>query len=534
MLTLGAILLLSCPSTCPAQDDSLPLHDDFPTLTQRFNQQSEPLDYVIAIDRSRSMKSYWNRVSKGLIEFVKVLQDGDHVSIVLFGDSATGKLPANACIRNFAIPGKLISSAQVKSDIAQEIRSLCEPDGDNTDIGEALEKTLGELNRPGGHTLKIVFFFTDFKHEPKSTSRYANKYSGTEDIWQQLYERRRNELSGKVVLSYAMLLNTGNDTGRDLKLGRVVFPDLEQVAVNQSSLEDYFTRIKSEWLRDRLKVAVKESTAIAQPFVKNIYQQKNELIALLEVPPNPLINTESLTNVQISDIKGGALTDYLIPIGPNQKEYPVDKTSREVEIPIATLNTNALITWQESTEFSFTLRAKQNLSPTSEITKLNLPASIEREIVATSIRASATGGHLGYRAVTGILLSILVGVMILQRRLRRDFIVGVFTIRDSKKEALKRERLSRNDKRTEYAIGDGGAPIKHGYRVPGADWQLLFYAVTPGLFGQRGIYLEVKKGIAELIVNGRKERLQPNDPPKLISRMAFVTVSQHSVEFDMH
>jgi len=92
------------------------LKRDFPILTERV-KVSEPSDYVIALDKSLSMKRFWPQVMSSLSSFVGSIPDGDYVSILAFGDSA----------------GYLVTPApmgpQTRVQIQAALKALPAPDG---------------------------------------------------------------------------------------------------------------------------------------------------------------------------------------------------------------------------------------------------------------------------------------------------------------------------------------------------------------------------------------------------------------------
>src|SRR5207248_684459 len=103
------------------------------------------------------------------------IQEGDRLSVVFFANSNSKRDSAD-CNTDLPIPSTMIDSSSSRADIKNSIGRLCKPNGATTDLGEAVTKTLKELNLPGGNSLKIVFFFTDFIHEPPEDSLYAQRY----------------------------------------------------------------------------------------------------------------------------------------------------------------------------------------------------------------------------------------------------------------------------------------------------------------------------------------------------------------------
>jgi len=74
------------------------LSTDFPVLSKLF-PMSQPADYVIAVDRSGSMKRYWPQVLEALEIYLGAIADGDYVSIVGFrNDESPAKRVGTCCL----------------------------------------------------------------------------------------------------------------------------------------------------------------------------------------------------------------------------------------------------------------------------------------------------------------------------------------------------------------------------------------------------------------------------------------------------
>lgn len=522
-----SVLLLS-PRTGVAQADSQELKRDFPKLFDRLSEKNLKADYVIVIDRSGSMDNYWEPVREGIKDFVEAIREGDRFSIVTFANSET--TATAGCVRDLPMPSRLIDSDQVKMDLKKDIDRLCNPDGASTDIGEAMQKTLKELNLPGGNTLKIVFFFTDFIHTPPASSPYANRYSGTEAVWLALANQRRNELSEKIVFSFAILLDTGKNTGHDLKLAKAVFPDLEQVRVNTTTIREYVTRLRNEILRDRLKALVKDSES-HEITVASIYLKGNQLVALLQVKGDSPLTEESISDVEASEFQAGDLSAHLIPAPKDDKEYSVDAATGRVEVPIANIRSDALLAWEGSPKISFTLKGARTFSPGNEIKKLNLPVRTSFELSHKQVSPFISGGRFTLSfLVVGAGVLIAMGLMV-RRKYRQGYLYGTVTIRNSENDEIGTEHLASSKKRTEWRIGNLG-PNVDGYSIEGVSWSLSFFSSKPRPFGaKRGTYLRIDEGEVVLTMNGGQARLKAYDAAKRINGQVSILADDYTVVF---
>ncbi len=235
-------LAVSLPYGASAQNDPAEMiRKDFPGLWSSFGlaAMEQKADYIIAVDVSGSMKRFREVVVPNVAAFLESLPDGDYVSIVAFG---TG-------VRLVGVP------AQVNAASRPLIRGSLDSIGfadQNTDLAAMARQVLDELNRPAGNSLKFVFAFTDFDHDPPAATK------GKEE-WDRLKDRFRAENSKNKVEFYAMKLALTEKSGRDLQKIEGIFPGLQIIPVNPATLGGWFQRRKAEILRDRLKYVVEKS-----------------------------------------------------------------------------------------------------------------------------------------------------------------------------------------------------------------------------------------------------------------------------------
>jgi hypothetical protein len=235
-LAVGGTQLASA-QTDPAEM----IRKDFPDLWSYYGQAAmeQKADYIIAVDVSGSMKRFREVVLPNVAAFLESLPNGDYVSIIAFG---TG-------VRLVGVP------AQVNAASRPLIRGSLDSIGftdQNTDLAAMARQVLDELNRPAGNSLKFVFAFTDFDHDPPAATK------GKEE-WDRLKDRFRAENSKNKVEFYAMKLALTEKSGRDLQKIEGIFPGLQIIPVNPATLGGWFQRRKAEILRDRLKYVVEKS-----------------------------------------------------------------------------------------------------------------------------------------------------------------------------------------------------------------------------------------------------------------------------------
>lgn len=532
----AACLLPPFARTARAQQSQAILQD-FPILFPRFKQKGLKADYVIVIDRSGSMSKYWETVVAGLREFVDAVQDGDRVSVVTFANESTASQNLG-CYRDVPIPTRVIDSQEARETLKKDIGDICTPDGSDTDIGEALEKALGALNVPGGNPLKIVFFFTDFIHLPSDKSPYYGMRQGTETVWKNLETQRKNEQTGKTIYSYALLLENGANTGRDLHLARAVLSDVEPIRLNSNTLRAHMTLIRDSLLRDRLKAVVNSEAARSEVTLAELKRRENELVAVFEFKRGDLLTTKSISEVEISDLDAGSLGSRLILTDHKGKEYPVDADSGRVEVPVANINDSdslldRFLAWEMIAPTTLTLKGRRTFEPVAEVTKLNLPKEVYDFRAEGTSALHLSGGLIGLITLLVLVALALLLFLLLRRKYRKRFIIGTFIVRDARQEEMGRAAFKEANRQSDFLVGNLSAKDDGNIPVPGADWLLHFYYVSPRpLDNRRGLYLRVKEGEAQVSMNGVALPLSGGYTPTRLGGGAIITAGQHTVTYE--
>lgn len=259
------------------------LKKDFPNLVEKFHEKisKQSADYIIAVDISLSMKTYWKEVKSGLEAFIKEIPDNDYVSIIFFGDEAKVR----------GIPSTITS--ETRSVIISYLNVI--PTDRNTDLADMTEKILNEMNRPGSNNLKYVFIFTDFKDEPKSNSRFIDN---RDKHWTDFSNRFNNEQSNKIIETIALQLPLSKEAGKDIPRIKNVFKNLSLIEIKGNMLNQWFDRKKAEIQRDRLRSVIYEELLNEGLFIDTLPQIVGNKICININKRNETI-TESL---EFSDI----------------------------------------------------------------------------------------------------------------------------------------------------------------------------------------------------------------------------------------
>lgn len=217
-----------------------------------FRGVSVRADFIVVLDASGSMKPLVAEVRRALPELVRQLPEGDHLSVLRFAERADEYLP-----------DRDIRESERRA-LAEEVGRLAEPTGQRTDLGAGIERTLKEVNRPGFGDIQIVFFITDFCHEPPDGSPYRGAVIGggpcrTLNV-DRLAETARRTLEGHKVRVIALALPGTNAEGYEAL--RRVFPNTYRVDITLSNLGAYFDRFKRE-------IALEKAGVLAQEEVRH-------------------------------------------------------------------------------------------------------------------------------------------------------------------------------------------------------------------------------------------------------------------------
>ncbi|MFE4368935.1 VWA domain-containing protein [Streptomyces sp. NPDC056835] len=183
-----------------------------------------PADYVILVDVSGSMlsKGRYASVRSALLPFLKSLSPRDYVALFTFGNKAETVY---------------LGRPSDPAGIVDKLPARAGPSGVRTDIGAALDRGLGELERPGAAEVGSVVMFTDGKHEPAKGSRYP-KADGP--AWDALRDRGAELAGGRELAAYSLPLVT--DESGTAQLARVVPKTTELRPESVQDLDEYLGR----------------------------------------------------------------------------------------------------------------------------------------------------------------------------------------------------------------------------------------------------------------------------------------------------
>ena len=513
---LTAIIALAVAAIVVAQptsDDAI-LQTDFPVLYKRAGAQ-QSADYVIVIDKSLSMRRFWNSVKQALSAFVSAVPDGDYLSIVVFG--ADGGLLTTPTPMN----------SDTRETVRQAIERLQEPKDLNTDLGRSFEKCLDELNRPGGNALKFVFFLTDFNHDPPGGSPYARSSNPQDDAWQRLAERRRNEGQGKIDEVFALLLPLEAEVGRNLSLGKAVFPHLQEVRVNQETLGTWFERRRAEIARDKLKARVRddmrrpplviEKLEVKMPFLGS----GGQLVAWVRPEGNRLIDVTRLHSVKSALDFSEPVTGEVDMEMMKDQEFSLISDAEAQPIVLAEVKGGSFIRSSLQRKIHVTLEGVQEEAPPEELRKLNLPDSMPFQVAAAfDVEVPYGSVPLIYLIGLGVLIAAAVAGRVYQ--CRPEYIVGEVTVL-----GVKNRSLRKGEKKKEFQVGS--VPTGEGIQVPGAKWILSIRAFRPcGKNGKpRGVYARMENGSATMKTGSKSQALSVDWKP--LPRGSTIEVSGKKV-----
>jgi len=134
-------------------------------VSARADERDEPIDIIVALDKSLSMEEEIEAVKAYVNTRIvdDLLQNGDFFLVISF----FGKAPV--AISDF------IKGPDHKEEIKKRINAL-HADGEWTDIGNALDKLKEEVQKLSGRKRrKTLLLITDGKHDPPPESKYFSK-----------------------------------------------------------------------------------------------------------------------------------------------------------------------------------------------------------------------------------------------------------------------------------------------------------------------------------------------------------------------
>ncbi len=220
------------------------LQNDFPVLSKIYEAGSKKADFIIAIDESGSMRPFWNNLTKGVSALVEYLPDDDYLSVLGFASYT----------RPLLVPSVL--NDQIKTEIRNKIESLPAPTGQysiKTDLFEAIDKVLDEINRPNSNELKFVFFISDYINDPPPNSRWnSNNFS----LLNEKYDRVVN-IAERPLRLYALQLPLEIQAGKDYdKFANIFQTFASPIMLTQTTLFDWFERMRAEIEREKLRLMI--------------------------------------------------------------------------------------------------------------------------------------------------------------------------------------------------------------------------------------------------------------------------------------
>jgi Mg-chelatase subunit ChlD len=493
----AATLLCAIVLAASAQQsgDQAMLNADFPVLSKRMAQQGQSADFVILIDKSRSMNRFWTQVQGAVSSFVQAIPEGDYLSLVAFGNNAD------------YMGTPTVINAATRANVLNAISDLREPPDTKTDLGRALEKCLDELNRPNGSKLKFVFFLTDFNHEPEPGSPYARTADPRDALWQALAQRREHELSDKVMETYALLIPLEPTVGRNLNLGDAVFPRLQRIPVARDTLGQWFERRRAEIARDKLRAYVSDDLQKQAFTVERVELQPNlkgsqaDVVAWLRPTERRMVDLPGLRGVSSSvAFDGPAPPGVTIETAP-----PQDVTFANVPQPVKV----ATLRWAETpwvqevleSRLQVKLEGQQEAGPAEEIRKLDLSNAGAFE-ASHAAPVTIRRGLLPLWDYVAAAFALAALVLFLLWYFRPEYIAGeVSVVGVAKRKILKSERKRR------FVVGN--VPKGEGLTVPNVAWRLSLRAFRPFEDGQkrRGVYARMETGTGALVLRGKRQTL---------------------------
>jgi hypothetical protein len=237
------IVILFCFITIESINAQSINNKDFPVLSGAYKLEKEPVDYIIVVDQSGTVKQYWESIKASASKLVTLANDGDYLTVIGFKET----------VDNLILARKINSNS--KRAIVDEIKGLAEPRGSYTDLFESVDFTLEKgINRPEGSKLQIIFYFTDFKNDPPPGSKWRT--SSTDN----LVRKRESYIdkTGKLVNIFAFQLPLEANAGRDFdKFSKIFDNRVKRIISDLNTLQEWFGRLSQEIAREKLKLLLK-------------------------------------------------------------------------------------------------------------------------------------------------------------------------------------------------------------------------------------------------------------------------------------
>ena len=373
---------------------------EYPTLNRQFSPDQQPASYVIVIDMSGSMKTngYFLVVRRAVSSFVSSLPTGDYLSILGF----------NRTTSRLIVPQRLQDN---RADLIELVDSLQEPTPKQstapeqyTDIGKALEETIRELRAPEAPRLQFVFFMTDGIHDPGPDSKYPKNKEQLKmsPAWKELQSTAKLALSEKLVEPFAMSL--GRQTDADLV--EDIFPEALPVPVNDNtSLTAFFARLKSEMLRDRMKLLVADElrqnrlASITPPRLSLISGKTSRVPIQLPKMFSKLDSTVSTRTVSSSKC---VITEL-----DGEKKLPAD-----ISISLSATGNSHFWQMRQAIPCEFQIHFDVMAEPRTEIMRLGLDPSSSRDLI---VQGEVVSGQPLWLLASSVILLLLLVLLVLRQ-----------------------------------------------------------------------------------------------------------------------
>jgi hypothetical protein len=325
------------------------LQKDFPKLNKIYQVENKRADYIIVIDQSGSMKNYWVNVKNGISALIETLPDDDYISILGFSSKC----------QPLVVPRKLNQAS--KTELISQIKQLPNPTGQKTDLYEAIDKTLDEINRPNSNELKFLFFITDFINDPPPNTSWN---STNIHLLKEKYERiiiQTNRLLKLYALQLPLEINAGKDYD---KFANIFHTITAPIFLNKTTLLEWFERLRAEIEREKLRMIILNDLKSAI----DVTEFKNEInllninshfsLTLFNKSLLPLnvdsivVTTEEYGNINSSnlniEIKPSELSTVSLPLN---EEMKLNKGTICKKYPVTVKGIGIFVSSKEITEF---------------------------------------------------------------------------------------------------------------------------------------------------------------------------------------
>ena len=216
------VTVLLC-SVISAQDNATTLAKRYPQLYGHYKEKllSARAHFITAIDVSTSMNTdgYFDRVVKGLMDFINAVPDSSTITVITFGKYI------NTVVLN------QIVTQDSRSELIRQLSNLKATES-NTDLQGVVKALLDQCRTPRDVT--EVFMFSDFNNDPPR-ARYTAKE------WDDLAKQSAIYTNDHIIDVFALQLPISSDAGRDLDKVKTVFPSMNTTNFSKSNLEAWFS-----------------------------------------------------------------------------------------------------------------------------------------------------------------------------------------------------------------------------------------------------------------------------------------------------